>query len=305
MTQKFPLCFEITFRRSIQDNSHQSELRKEILQSQQQLLRLLLRLGSKLTFSIRYFYDPNQTPKIKTYLLINQPDEFQTEEIYDQLFSFLRKGKISDFFMLTPQSDFSQFQRLDWVNFIGEVLKHEEFIEPQNHYLPHLFKANEANDMLAVYDVINRLDNRVILEITLQNYQNSHEKQILVNAINQMVAQLDKVNASTTGNKDNFFSVTWELYQKYQQLYCNGDLFQYSIKALAENRGETSLVLNTLIEHATEETTHSKHCKIFIVHKDKPGFSESLQATKNVDISTDIEWEEWQKNFGQLLITGV
>lgn len=302
MTQNFPLCFEITAKQSIQENSRQSEFRKEILQSQQQLLRSLIRLGAKLTFSVRYFYDPNQTPKVKTYLLINHPDEFQTEEIYDQLFILLRKGKISDYFKLTPQPDFRQFQKLDWVNFIGEVLKHEELIEPQNYYLPYLFNANEANDMLAVYDVINRLDNKAILEITLQTYQNSPEKQILSNAINQMVAQLDKVNASNPSNNEKFLSVTWELYQKYQQLYCSSDLFQYNIKALAENRGEVSLILNTLIEHATEENIHSKQCKVFIVSKDKPEFSESLRATKNVNISTVIEWEGWQKNFGQLLI---
>jgi hypothetical protein len=79
-------------------------------------------------------------------------------------------------------------------------------------------------------------------------------------------------------------------------------LFKYGIKALAENRGDTAVVLHTLIEHATKETPHGKQPKIVMVSQGKPEFSDSLQATENIDISTAIEWEGWQKGFGQMLI---
>ena len=276
MSQYFPLCFEIYSKRSIQDSTHQREVRKDILESQQQVVRSISRFGSSLTFSLRYFYDPNQSPKIKTYLLINQARESQTEEIYEQVFSLLTKGNLSQFFTLNPEPEFSQLQKLDWVQFIGEVLKHEELIEPHNYYLPHLFEANSANDMLAVYDVINRLDNRLILEITLQAYQNLNEKSFWVNAINQMITQLNKVNASTSGNKNNLLSVTLTLYQKYQQFYSSGELFKYGIKTLAENRGDASVVLDTLIEHATKETPPGKQCQIVIARRNETGFSDSL-----------------------------
>lgn len=289
------LGLEITPKQNTQEAS-KTEIRKNLLQTQQQLIR---RLGTNLTISLRYIYDPDNSPKLKTYLLINQPHNTQTEENSQEILSLLTKGKLSEFFTLTRQPNLTICQNLDWVQIIGEILKHEELIEPQNYYLPHFFEANPTNDMSAVCDVIQRADSKLILEITLQTYDNPNQKS-WVNAINQMLAQLEKVNAS--GTKDNLLSATLALYQKYQQLYPSSDLFQYSIKALAENWGDASVVLSTLIEHATKETPHGKQCRIVKVNKSNPAFSESLEATKKVEISTAIEWEGWQKDISQMLI---
>jgi hypothetical protein len=300
--QSDPICFEIYPQRSIQETS-KTELRKNLLQTQQQVIRSISHLGTDLTISLRYIYDPHNFPKLKTYLLINRPHNTHTEEHSEQIISLLTKGQLSQFFTLTPQPNLTPLQNLDWVQVIGEILKHEEFIEPQNYYLPHLFEANQTNDMSAVCEVIHRLDSKLILEITLQAYENPTQKSFWVNAINEMLAQLDKVNANTSGIKDNILSVTSALYQKYQQSYPNSELFQYSIKALAENRADAFPVLDTLINHAIKETPHGKRCRIIQISKDKPGFSESLEATKNLDISSAIEWEGWQKNNSQMSIS--
>lgn len=299
--QSNPICFEIRPQRNTQETS-KTELRKNLQQTQQQLITSITRLGTNLTISLRYIYDPNQSPKLKTYLLINHPHNTQTQEHSEQILSLLTKGKLSQFFTLTPQPNLTPFQNLDWVQTIGEILKHEEFIPPQNYYLPHLFEANQTNDMSAVCDVIHRLDSKLILEITLQTYDNPNQKSLWVNAINQMLTQLEKVNANTSGIKDNILSVTSALYQKYQQSYPNSDLFQYSIKALAENRADAFPVLDTLIHEAIKETPHGKRCRIIQISKNQPGFSESLEATKSVDISSAIEWEGWQKNNSQMSI---
>ncbi|TAE68595.1 MAG: hypothetical protein EAZ86_12780 [Oscillatoriales cyanobacterium] len=299
---KFPLLLEIHSHKSLQDSTYQRTIRRELLQTQDHTLRSISHLATKLTISLRYIYDPNQSPKLKTYLLINHPHNTQTAEHSEQILSLLTKGKLSQFFTLTPQPNLTPFQNLDWVQTIGEILKHEEFIPPQNYYLPHLFEANQTNDMSAVCDVIHRLDSKLILEITLQTYDNPNQKSLWVNAINQMLAQLDKVNANTSGIKDNILSVTSALYQKYQQSYPNSDLFQYSIKALAENRADAFPVLDALIHEAIKETPHGKRCRIIQVSKDKPGFSESLEATKNVNISSAIEWEGWHKNNSEMSI---
>lgn len=299
--QFYPLCLEITPKQTTQETS-KTELRKNIQQTQQQLIASISHLATNLTISLRYIYDPNQSPKLKTYLLINHPHNTQTAEHSEQILSLLTKGKLSQFFNLTPQPNLTPFQNLDWVQTIGEILKYEEFIPPQNYYLPHLFEANQTNDMSAVCDVIHRLDSKLILEITLQTYDNPTQKSLWVNAINQMLAQLNQVNANTSGIKDNILSVTSALYQKYQQSYPNSDLFQYSIKALAENRADAFPVLDALIHEAIKETPHGKRCRIIQVSKDKPGFSESLEATKNVDISSAIEWEGWQKNNNEMSI---
>lgn len=293
---KFPLLLEIHSHKSLQDSTYQRTIRRELLQTQGHTLRSISHLGTNLTISLRYIYDPNQSPKLKTYLLINHPHNTQTAEHSEQILSLLTKGKLSQFFTLTPQPNLTPFQNLDWVQTIGEILKHEEFIPPQNYYLPHLFEANPTNDMSAVCDVIHRLDSKLILEITLQTYDNPNQKSLWVNAINQMLDQLDKVNANTSGIKDNILSVTSALYQKYQQSYPNSDLFQYSIKALAENRADAFPILDALIHEAIKETPHGKRCRIIQVSKNQPGFSESLEATKSVDISSAIEWEGWHKN---------
>jgi FtsK/SpoIIIE family len=300
--QSYLLGLEITPKPTIQDNTRPTELRKNLQQTQQQLITSISYLATNLTISLRYIYDPNQSPKLKTYLLINHPQNTQTAEHSEQILSLLTKGKLSQFFTLTPQPNLTQFQNLDWVQTIGEILKHEEFIPPQNYYLPHLFEANQTNDMSAVCDVIHRLDSKLILEITLQTYHNPTQKSLWVNAINQMLAQLEKVNTNTSGIKDNILSVTSALYQKYQQSYPNSDLFQYSIKALAENRADAFPVLDTLIHEAIKETPHGKRCRIIQVSKNQPGFSESLEATKNVNISSAIEWEGWHKNNSQMSI---
>ncbi|XZN93735.1 MAG: FtsK/SpoIIIE domain-containing protein [Microcoleus sp.] len=295
------LSFELYPQRNHQQ-TRQTELRKNLLQTQQQLITSISRLDTNLTISLRYIYDPNQSPKLKTYLLINHPHNTHTAEDSEQILSLLTKGKLSQFFTLTPQPNLTPFQNLGWVQTIGEILKHEEFIAPQNYYLPHLFEANQSNDMSAVCDVIHRLDSKLILEITLKTYDNPTQKSLWVNAINQMLAQLEKVNANTSGIKDNILSVTSALYQKYQQSYPNSDLFQYSIKALAENRADAFPVLDTLIHEAIKETPHGKRCRIIQVSKNQPGFSESLEATKNVNISSAIEWEGWHKNNSEISI---
>jgi len=296
------LYFVASTKPHIQINERSHQIKKELQKTQDQIIFSLIHLGTNLTISLRYIYDPNQSPKLKTYLLINHPHNTQTEEHSEQILSLLTKGKLSQFFTLTPQPNLNIFQNLDWVQMIGEIIKYEEFIEPQNYYLPHLFDANQTNDMSAVCDVIHRLDSKLILEITLQTYHNPNQKSLWVNAINQMLAQLEKVNANTNGIKDNILSITSALYQKYQQSYPNSDLFKYSIKALAENRADAFPVLNALIDEAIKETPHGKRYRIIQVSKDKPGFYESLEATKNIDISSNIEWEGWHKNDSQLLI---
>ncbi|MCT7994109.1 FtsK/SpoIIIE domain-containing protein [Laspinema olomoucense] len=289
------LSFEILPHRPPENNTSQHQFRKELLQTQDKTLRSLVGMGSNLTVSLRYYYNPRFS-KIKTYLLIHPLADSQTDELSEQVKALLTKGKLSKFFAVKQENTFSHFQPLTWVEFIGEVIKNEQFIEP-HYYLPHFLESNLAHDMLDVWEVISRLDNRLVLEITFQTYHNLSDKSLCLNAIKETLTQLDKL----TDTKDHLLSTTLALYQKYQQLYAINDLLQYNIKVLAENRGEASVVLQTLTEHATKDMANSKPCQI-IIAKGEPGFSESLQATENVEISNSIQWSGWQKDFGQKLI---
>ncbi|MCC3437442.1 hypothetical protein, partial [Microcoleus sp. PH2017_05_CCC_O_A] len=101
--QSYILGLEIAPKRTIHDNSRPTELRKNIQQTQQQLITSISHLATNLTISLRYIYDPTQSPKLKTYLLINRPHNTQTAEHSEQILSLLTKGKLSQFFTLTPQ----------------------------------------------------------------------------------------------------------------------------------------------------------------------------------------------------------
>ncbi len=294
------LCFQLSPRQIIPSSDRLYPLNKDLQQTQDQTIRSLTRLGINLTVSLRYDYDPNQSPQLRTYLLIRQNDDQQNPDFLEQIASLVTKGKLSNFLILTPQTNWSDIQTLDWVKIIGEILKPEDWIEPQNCYFPQFFKPNPANDMLAVYDVIHRLDRRLILEITLKTYQNPNEKQLWVNGINQMLTQLEKVNSS--GTPDQILSTALNLYRSYQQIYTTGELVQYSIKALGENQGDVYLVLNTLLEHATEVNNHQKSGQIVIVGNNKSEFSDSLNATQTIDIYSKIQGSIWQRSLENILI---
>ena len=202
MNKPFPLCLELFPQRNSQDRTRESEYCRKIWQSQDQVLQSMSHFDSYLTFSLRYYFDPNDSPTTRNYLIVNQSDSAQTEENYERVLTLLTKGNFSNFFTAKP-SDLNNIPNLEWVKIIGEMIKHEELIEQHNYYLPHLWEGNQANDMLSVYEVITRAAKPLILEITLQNYQDAEEKSLWVNAIDQKIAQLHKVQASDSGNKNN------------------------------------------------------------------------------------------------------
>lgn len=293
MTQYHPICYQIHPHRTTQENINQSDTRKRLLDTQDSLIKSICGLGNNLTLSLRYYYHPQHSPKLKTYLLIKSSPECQTTGVYGQIANQLTKGPISNYFQFTHQPNFTQAQNLNWVKVIGEIIKYEQIIPTKNYYLPHLLDPNPANDMSVVYDVINKLDHQLILEITLQTYQNDQEKSTWLNAINQMIEQLNQVN-----DQD---STALNLYQQYQQQFSHGILAKYSIKALAENIHDEKLILDTLGDIATKKDNYQRQYQIISTHQGESTFTHSLTATENVDIFTGIEWEGWS-NYQDLWI---
>lgn len=286
MTQYHPICYQIKPLRTTQENINQSDTRKRLLDTQDSLIKTICGLGNNLTLSLRYYYHPQHSPKLKTYLLIKSSRECQTTGVYGQIANQLTKGSISNYFQFTHEPNFSQAQNLSWVKVIGEIIKYEQLIPTKNYYLPHLLDPNPANDMLVVYEVINKLDHQLILEITIQTYQNDQEKSTWLNAINQMVEQLNQVN-----DKD---ATALNLYRQYQQQFSQSILAKYSIKALAENIHDEKLILDTLGDISTKKDNYQRQYQIVSIHQGESAFTDSLTATENVDISTVIEWEGWR-----------
>jgi FtsK/SpoIIIE family len=289
MNQKSYLYYQIYPQQNIQIDLNQFEVSK-ILDSQEKLLRSLIQRSSESTISLRYFYNPDQSHKTKTYLLIKQSGETEKAEIN----ALLTKGQFSKFFKLHSKSELTEFDGLNtWVKCIGQIIKREQIIEEQKYYLPHFFEPNQTNDMADVYDVINKLDGKLILEITLQTCHNYNNQSSWVKAVNHIVNQLDQVSSSSS-SRDNLLFLTSDIYHKYQEFYTNGNPLKYTIKVLSENHGDAYIVLHTLLEHSTKNN-QGKQGKILILNQEQQGFLDSLKTTENIDICTAIEWEGWQQ----------
>jgi hypothetical protein len=62
------LYFVASPKPHIQRNEHPHQIKKDIQKTQEQIILSLIHLGTNLTISLRYIYDPNQSPQLKTYL---------------------------------------------------------------------------------------------------------------------------------------------------------------------------------------------------------------------------------------------
>ena len=189
---------------------------------------------------------------------------------------------------------------IDWVNSIAETIKYEEVIDKLNCYVPHLFKTHVSYESYCIYDFLN-LENpkygKLILEITLKQYTNDKkEKQILLSPVKEMINRLNKVQ----NIKDNHVLAAQAInvYDDYQNIYAESQLFKYNIKALGEDVGDVFVILQTLLESIAKESTHK--CPIITVDKHDPIFMDTLEATQKVDVSSAIEWDIWEGEFGKI-----
>jgi DNA segregation ATPase FtsK/SpoIIIE and related proteins len=304
MTHIFPLCFPIPELPNLKSQKYieryGNQVHQSIADSQRGLLQHFLSLGNtnSLTLSLRYFYDPNNSKeeRLKIYLIFNylHNDSQQLNLIKEEIISFIEISNLSVFYNFDLSSELNQ--NLGWVNHIGETLKPESF-NSQGYYVPDLFEANKNNNMLNVCDILNRLNEKFLLEITLQVCQNSEDRSELSKAIAQMIPQLQQV---TSHRRDIFFERALSIYQHYQNTYLHSNLFKYSIKALAETRSTIRPVLMELVRSATEAKSHGEQDHIEIVSRDvdTQKFLKSLNATENVEFCTVVERQGWQDDFG-------
>jgi|688.fasta_scaffold54099_2 hypothetical protein len=304
MTHIFPLCFPIPELPNLNSQKYieryGNQVHQSIADSQRGLLQHFLSLGNtnSLTLSLRYFYDPNNSKeeRLKIYLIFNylHNDSQQLNLIKEEIISFIEISNLSVFYNFDLSSELNQ--NLGWVNHIGETLKPESF-NSQGYYVPDLFEANKNNNMLNVCDILNRLNEKFLLEITLQICQNSEDRSELSKAIAQMIPQLQQV---TNHRRDIFFERALSIYQHYQNTYLHRNLFKYSIKALAQTRSTIRPVLMELVRSATEAKSHGEQDHVEIVSRDveTQKFLKSLNATENVEICTVVERQGWQDDFG-------
>jgi hypothetical protein len=305
MTRIFPLYILIPELPNLNSQKYieryGNQLRQSIVDSQRGLLQHFLSLGNTngLTLSIRYFYDPNNSKdeRLKIYLIFNYShnDYQELNLIKEEIISFIQISSLSVFYKFELSPGLNQCQDLGWVNHIGEALKPEIF-HSQDYYVPDFFEANKNNNMLDVCDILNRLNEKFLLEITLQVCQKSEDRSTLAKALTQMIPQLQQV---ISHRRDIFFERALSIYQHYQTTYLHSNLFKYSIKALAQTRSNIRPVLMELVRSATAAQSHGEQDCVEIVSRDMDTqkFLKSLKSTENVEISKAVERKGWQGDF--------
>ncbi|MBD2776354.1 FtsK/SpoIIIE domain-containing protein [Iningainema tapete] len=311
MAQTFSLYFQAIELQNLNfsrfTKRYGTQAHKVVIDSQRDLLLHLIGLSNvnNFTLSIRYFHNPEESSEqqLKLYIIANYSanDSYDLQQARDEIASFFEVGSLSAFYKFELlQKELSRIPELKWVNHIGEVIKPEKF-NLQGYYLPYLFEANKDNNMLAVCDVLHRLKEKFLLEITLQVCQSSEDRETLVNALGQMVAQIQLLKSKS---KNAFLDTALKTYTQYQESYVNRNLFKYNIKALAVTRNNIRTVLMTLVQSATKSNSYGEQDYIEIVSRDRDEqkFLESLSATENIEISTAVERNGWKGDFGEKYI---
>ena len=270
-----------------------------VLKGQNQLIRQLNGLSAEVIYSLRYCYEPAHSIQSQVYIVTKPTHAQRVEELLEHIFSIFQKGSLSKFYEFRVKDAAELANNLDWINVIGEVSKGEEFLQAQNLYLPYIINSAQENNMRAVRDIIHRLDNRFVLEITLKTI-GSHHSHKWMSAIAQMVAHLE--TAKSTHGQDPLRDKALALWKAYQNQYSQDSLFEFNIRALAENRSDAMLVLQTLIDHANPYTSQSKQCSISCMTKGETRFEESLNASQNIDICNPPTWQGEHHELGQKLI---
>ncbi|OUL33964.1 FtsK/SpoIIIE domain-containing protein [Nostoc sp. 106C] len=294
--------YVISLNKTYVNNTYQ-----ENIASQKYLLLHLISLSNINDFhiSIRYFHDPRESSdqQLKLYLIINlsadEPDDIKLAR--DEIASFLEIGSLSKFYKFNVlQKDLYELNDIGWVNHIGEIIKPEVF-NLQGYYLPYLFEAEQDNSMLTVCDVLHRLNEKFILEITIQSCYASEDRTTWVNALGQIVAQLQLL---INNKKDDSLQNALDIYKQYQTNYVNKNLLKYSIKGLAETRSNIRTVLMTLLQSATKTNSYGEHNYIEIISRDRDEqkFLENLRASEKIEISTAFERKGWEGDFGEKYI---
>jgi hypothetical protein len=293
MNRKFPICFETYLKSNISKSRDVSSQ----LFDYEPLLQSLNEVCGNFVFSLRYYYDPSSDKKLKSFILINSLSNINNEDIWARVFGLITKGNLSRFYSFNYiQNGFSE---LDEISSIGELIKYGEFIEQPDFlgYLPHFFETNLNRDNFSLVEFLDGARyEKLVLEFSLKSYNSPAEQAYWSCAIEDLVNRL-----SNSGTRSSSTTSALDLYRKYQDSYSKNQLFNYSIKALGKNTEDTFTLLQTLLEVAKEKTIYKKNNPIISLNTGDSRFSESLQATRNVHLFKEIEWDGWQRKIGKKL----
>ena len=236
---------------------------------------------------IRHDYDPQQSPVPTSYLILNSTSS-QVSSSYDVDLpsTLLNKGELGRFFEFQPVNDPDVNQSLDWVEYIGEVLKAESFLDTYSCYVPHQFGEHSVQQTGDFFETMMRLDRRAMIQITLQPFLDQQRQNHLVKAINEVVRHLQ-------ANGSHLPPHILQQYQSYQRDYATNRLFSYSIQVLTQHQGD-AIVLRDALSHQAGQAFYPSPSYQPLVKKGDLGFTEGLQAIQTLTLATHTQHPAWQ-----------
>ena len=314
MQINFPIAFHLNNQpnpKEIADRHGNSPLRT-VIALQHQLFQLLLR--EPITLSLRYVYDPHASAdqRLQIFLIFNTelPSTSEQEQLKRRLTSALQS---SEFYQIYPfqlidlnTNQFPTLQKLDWVKAITEIQK-VETISPKGYYLPRLFPENPDHDMVKICEQLSRIgQERFLLEITLQPYNNPSERTKSLNALETILKAHSKASNSA---KDAILETVIKSAQNHQTNYSHKPLFTYSIKLLAEQEYSLSNLAISWLQNATN-SDYASQCHPPILTRGSAEFQQSLQATRQVRVvplsyQHSPALQNWHQEFGSQTVSKV
>lgn len=287
------LCFEI----HIKDGSCESLQINRHVFTYKILFEFLAQVCNGFTFSLRHLYSPLNNQKLRTFILINPGSRKHDKETLEKIKGLVTKGCLRQFYNFTYREE--GFPLLNWVGSIGEIIKFGEFIEQSDFtgYLPHHFSTELNADNFSILDLLEGAGyEELVLEFSLETYNLLNEQKLWKDAINDLVNCLSRVST-----RSHTCEQALKVYKQYQDTYFEDKLFNYSIKSLSKNSGDTFAILQMLIEIVSKKTHCQKVNPIFTLNHSDNFFSASLEATQNVRVLQGIEWNGWKKVVGKNL----
>lgn len=308
------IAFHLTHQpnpKAIADRYGNSPLRT-VINLQNQLFQLLLR--QPITLSLRYLYDPHASAdqRLQIFLIFNTelPSASEQEQLKSRLTSTLQSSEFYQIYPFQPidlnTNQFPTLQKLDWVNAITEIQK-AETISPKGYYLPRLFPENSDHDMVKICEQLSRVgQERFLLEITLQPYNNSSERTKSLNALEAILKANSKASNSA---KDAILDTVIKSAENHQTNYSHNPLFAYSIKLLAEQEHSLSNLAISWLQNATN-SEYSSQCHPPVLTRGSTEFQQSLQATLQVRVAPlsyqhSPALQNWHQEFGNQTVSKV
>ncbi|MBW4495105.1 MAG: hypothetical protein KME26_18865 [Oscillatoria princeps RMCB-10] len=278
-------------------------------------LQALAHQCAPLTCSLVYAYnpgEPNQDRKLQIFVRLNF--EATRECGPEEMRKIFQSSFWKDFYEIEEVTGGSVID-LSWVRFISFGLKQEERVEPttpprinkegksvspSHYYLIQPVEPNEENALVGFCSKLEAYGNRALIEIAIQPTALTDTEQ---KALENLLRVLDSVTSYSYGEverspfsskikeyrTDPVAERTLDLFEDLREATQNRPLYEVSLRVLAENRFNASLLLNEFWVESSEQPLYRE----IGIGQNDPRFAGALQAVQQGVLFPEAIWAEY------------